>query len=393
MIKTELVGSAGQKLNLATNKKATISFAIAASQQGQASASIPLWYFDEKTALWMEEGSAIKTGNLYQGDVSHFSWWNCDLPSIMTPISGLVTDCQGVPLSNITILFNGMYTLTTNSAGAYQALWPLNMTLSAQVLATMNTGLVGNSNLIQAGPFTAGVTNILPDLIVPCSSSRLQGTLTDCNGNPVSGFVVITGSQQPTSQFCVNGVIDIPILPNVPVNIIAYVGIQSGNASAIGAQPGAAVNIGTIAVCNVNQETIVTLNGDGYNNQTFVIDTTSTNSIFIPGGPTTGLIISGSTLPQSLQCLIQIDFCGNATGNYPLGPNPTCNSDISMILNGVSYYPDDANSTNDFISVVSYGSIGENIRGTFFTHLSRIDSISGTIPITMSGTFNVPRRQ
>ena len=304
----------------------------------------------------------------------------------------MLVDCVGNPMANITIEFNGYYTLTTNSLGQYSAMWPNNVTLTAQVFASMNTGLAGNSNIIQGGPYTAP-SNVLPDLVVPCNTSRLIGYLKDCNGNNVSGYIVITGTQQPTSQYCANGEINIHVLPGMPVNLIAYVGNLSGTTSAVAGPQGSSVNIGVLTVCNVNQQSNIIINGDGFNNQSFNIDTTSTNSMYSPGGPSTAMIIAGYTIPSNEQVLLQIDFCGYGTGTYPLGPTPNCNSDISMILDGVSYYPDDANSTNDFISVVEFGEIGEMIKGTFFTHLARIDTLSGTIPITMSGTFMVPRRQ
>ncbi|HMT30636.1 MAG TPA: hypothetical protein PKD91_15275 [Bacteroidia bacterium] len=392
MMKTELVGSGGQKLNLAPQKKATINFAIASTQLSSATATIPLWYFDESKAMWMEEGTATKNGNKFQGDVAHFTWWNCDYPVQMCNIQGIVKDCLGVPLGNLTIQFNGMYTLTTNSQGQYQAMWPYTIPISAQVLMSMNPGLNANSNIIQAGPFSMNSTNVLPDLIVPCTTSKIKGALKDCNGNPVSGFVMITGTQMPVVSYCTNGIIDMTVLPSLPINILAYVRNFTGATSTISASPGQTLNIGNLNVCDVDQQSNIIINGDGYSNQHFEIDTTSTNTIFSPSGPSTGLIISGYTIPSNKQCLIQIDFCSAGAGMFPLGPTPVCNSDISMILDGVAYYPDDANSSDDFISVMEYGSTNEIIKGTFFTHLARVDTTSGNIPITMSGTFMVPRR-
>ncbi len=393
MMKTEIVGSAGQQLNLAPQKKATLKFSIANAQLSQATSLIPLWYFDEKSALWKEEGNALKVGTFFQGDVAHFTWWNCDYPVSMINIHGIVKDCFGVPLANTTILFNGIYTLTTNSNGIYSAQWPYSSQLNAQVLASMNSGITINSNIIQEGPFVTGSTNNLPDLIIPCSTSKLVGNLKDCSGNPVSGFVIVTGSQLPVVQYCPNGTIDLNVLPNLPLNLVAYVRNYSGATSIISAPIGSAATIGDLTVCNVDQQSNIIINGDGYNNQKFIIDTTTTNTIYSPSGPTTGLIISGYTSPGHKQCLIQIDFCGNNSGVFPLGPTLNCNSDVSMILDGIYYYPDDINSLNDFISVLEYGNIHEYIRGTYFTHLERIDSTNTGIPITMSGMFIVPRRQ
>jgi|SRR6185436_18678680 len=63
MLGVELTGSSGEALRLANGKAATTTFAIASSQLSSAPGSIPLWYFDETTSLWKEEGSATKVGN------------------------------------------------------------------------------------------------------------------------------------------------------------------------------------------------------------------------------------------------------------------------------------------------------------------------------------------
>jgi len=65
-------------LQLATGKNATVTFPIATATQSTAPATIPLWFFDETKGMWIEQGSATKTGNTYVGTVSHFTWWNCD---------------------------------------------------------------------------------------------------------------------------------------------------------------------------------------------------------------------------------------------------------------------------------------------------------------------------
>ena len=50
-----------------------------ASQTGIAPETINLWYFDEENGYWKEEGQAIKDGNKYVAEVTHFTWWNCDI--------------------------------------------------------------------------------------------------------------------------------------------------------------------------------------------------------------------------------------------------------------------------------------------------------------------------
>ena len=78
MMAVELNGSNGEPLQLATGKTATLTMPIAVATQAAALATIPLWFFDETKGMWVEQGSATKTGNTYIGTVSHFTWWNCD---------------------------------------------------------------------------------------------------------------------------------------------------------------------------------------------------------------------------------------------------------------------------------------------------------------------------
>lgn len=41
--------------------------------------TIPLWYFNEESGLWVEEGYTTRQGDEYVGSVKHFTWWNCDI--------------------------------------------------------------------------------------------------------------------------------------------------------------------------------------------------------------------------------------------------------------------------------------------------------------------------
>ena len=41
--------------------------------------TIPLWYFNEESGLWVEEGYSTRQGDEYVGSVRHFTWWNCDI--------------------------------------------------------------------------------------------------------------------------------------------------------------------------------------------------------------------------------------------------------------------------------------------------------------------------
>jgi len=80
----------GAPVQLAPGRKATIEIPIYTSRNLDGSdvvagASIPLWSLDERTALWVQEGSGTVVANTaspselaLRAEVGHFSWWNCD---------------------------------------------------------------------------------------------------------------------------------------------------------------------------------------------------------------------------------------------------------------------------------------------------------------------------
>lgn len=104
----------GQRLQLAKGQTATIRIPLS-TRSSERPASIPLYYWDDQQALWIQEGSAqlrgnAETGHYYEGTVSHFTLWNADRPiDESVTITGCVRDPQGqpVPAAQYTLLSNG----------------------------------------------------------------------------------------------------------------------------------------------------------------------------------------------------------------------------------------------------------------------------------------------
>ena len=77
---------------------------------------IPLWYLNEDSGIWIQEGSGVvvdsassKTGFALRGEVSHFTWWNIDVPVDTANIS------VKVDLSDPTINTAGLTAVVTGS--------------------------------------------------------------------------------------------------------------------------------------------------------------------------------------------------------------------------------------------------------------------------------------
>ena len=81
MVGVELTDAAGAPVELADGQTATLTMPLSAEALAAAPATIPLWYFDEGAGIWREEGEATLDGDAYVGEVRHFTFWNCDIPT------------------------------------------------------------------------------------------------------------------------------------------------------------------------------------------------------------------------------------------------------------------------------------------------------------------------
>src|SRR5205814_609485 len=97
------------------------------------------WYFDETSGLWKEQGTATKMGANYVGDVSHFSFWNCDYASSFINLDITVLDSSGNPIPNLWLKVTPVDSTlwprwgTTNAAGFVSGLVPDNQQLLIQI--------------------------------------------------------------------------------------------------------------------------------------------------------------------------------------------------------------------------------------------------------------------
>lgn len=102
--------SAGNDLNLKQGSVSTIHIPLS-DKSDNPPATIPLYYYDKTSGLWVEEGSAnlMQDGDnaYYEGEVSHFSTWNADAQFEQVLIHGCIEDIHGKRLSNMNIVAQG----------------------------------------------------------------------------------------------------------------------------------------------------------------------------------------------------------------------------------------------------------------------------------------------
>lgn len=284
MLAVELRGSGGEDLNLAEGSTSEIKIPVDASLMSIAPATIPLWYFDETTGYWKEEGQATLQGNMYVGTVSHFSFWNCDIPAEAITLCVTTTDEDNVPLANMSVSITSATFGTTygytNENGEVCGYVPSNESL---VLNVYSYNFCDDASLYTEtiGPFNSdsSITVVVPDN-PDVIQETVVGTFNTCNGQPVSdGYVQLSYGNQTFIDAVTNGDFEINLLRCTESNTFGieasdYVNLQvTDSISYTFTTP--LTNIGTISACNAVTEFIEYTIDDG--ESVFIFENISAN--------------------------------------------------------------------------------------------------------------------
>ena len=268
MMAVELTGAGGEKLQLGAGKTATLTFPIPTALLAQAPATIPLWSFNDTTGLWKEEGIATKQGNNYVGTVSHFSFWNCDIPYNVIDFKTTIKDQNGngvypalvtLKTTSDTVTSYGYgYTDTTGFVGGKI---PKGKTLQLKVWNKCNEVIYTK----EIGPFSADADLGTITITIGASTQyTFSGTVVNCT------FAAVT-----------NGLVDISI------DSMHYrTAVNNGSFSA------------TVARCNNEPTTAVLTAYDLSTNQS---------------GPATNVAVNSTTVNAG-----QINGCGTPLERYLL---------------------------------------------------------------------------
>ncbi|MEP6674129.1 MAG: Ig-like domain-containing protein [Ferruginibacter sp.] len=392
MSAVELTGASGELLQIASGKKATLTFPLPASLAATAPASIPLWYFDETNGLWKEDGAATKTGNTYVGDVSHFSYWNCDIPfSNAVQFDLTVVDVAGNPVQNANVQFsysNGGYTGChgiTDSAGHVSGSIPANASLILQVFSYQ---VCPNTPVYTQAVTTTNVNISLGTITLSATSSyvaEISGIVLDCNGLPVTngyvmlqlGYINIRGNTNSSGVFHINTI----ICGNNSVATIFAIDLttlQQSTTTSINLVNGQN-NLGNITACGTSALAFInyTLNG------TPVAITFPTGTIY--------------QLPDSTQ------FPALRMGGYEALTNNIVNS-ASMTISNQNIAPGSIQDLLKFesaqtgsttiptpiaVNITEYGSIGQYIAGNYIGTV--VGAALPNTSYTLSCSFRVKR--
>ncbi|KQT21910.1 hypothetical protein ASG31_00775 [Chryseobacterium sp. Leaf404] len=269
MLHVQLTGASGQNLQIANGHTAEMTVAIDAAQTSTAPATIPLWSFNETTGIWQEEGVATKVGSAYVGNVSHFSWWNCDAQFPQCLLNVHIQNSTAQPLSNVTVkIFRQNQNSTsaiTDGNGNASGIVPAGENLTLKIYDACNNVILTNN----IGPFTNNSTNTLPAITIAQSLSNtitISGTLKDCSGNNVTNGVANLSYTAGTNYFSnfstlvTNGSFSFNVLSCAASQQLTFAGADFTNLQTTGdinfTATSPTTNLGNLTVCTAATEFI-----------------------------------------------------------------------------------------------------------------------------------------
>jgi hypothetical protein len=339
MMAIELSGSGGEKLQLAQGKPATLTFPIPASLQSRAPASIPLWYFNDTTGLWKEEGSAVKQGQNFVGKTTHFSFWNCDVPYPLVDFKAVIKGGNGIPIGHANVVISGsingsntMGNNTTNVEGMISGKIPANQSLQLSIYSPCGE-LLQKQNI---GPFSAaadmGTITVASYKEVPIT---LTGSLSNCAGALIKDGavdVLLDGTYYRTAV--TNGLFSIKV-PRcvVTAGIAKITGVDYGTMQQSNeitqTVKDTLHNFGLIATCGTSIERYIVLKFRG---ETIT---------FLPPTDTINLTSNGGPFVQNAK-----NYTRNATLNFaypsfmtpnPVEPFPVTSIFLNLYIDGIHF--------------------------------------------------------
>jgi len=267
MINVNLEDSNGNPLNIREGFTATITLPIPA-QLTTAPNEIPLWSFNETYGVWAEDGQATNINGNYVGEVSHFSWWNCDVPSNFINLDLTLVDQNDIALEyyQVGLAFatdsSACYYSYTSSEGFVSGAVPKD-----QELLLVIRGICGETVYSTTiGPFADDTS--LGDLVITGSevnNTQILGRLVDCNGDAITngGLIIRIGAYEYIRSI-ENGDFDIYVSSCDGTTDLEVIGLDFDAAlesDPVTGQAGTTVNTGDISVCdNPITESILTLN-------------------------------------------------------------------------------------------------------------------------------------
>ena len=382
VMRVNLTGNSGEKLQLASGKTSEITMDIPASMVATAPATIPLWYFDENLGMWKEEGSATKQGNKYVGTVKHFTDWNCDVPGDNATVKGIVVDCKGRPFPGV-VVRTGQSSTVSDQNGKFERRVPTGVPFTVKAEAAQNAGL--ESQTVNVPALSKDQVYDVGNLNMPCPA-LVKGNIK-FNGASKWGIVTLSwtgGSKTDFTDYEGNFKIIAPANKRATIWVYTFDN-QTGSKEITTPSEGDSIDVGTIDLTgNISVgDNYFTLNGDGYSNKKFTLLVETNfliNMCYDPKDNTTYGWSYSNTGGDTIALLIQ--FKGQNLGSAD-------SSSIYLILNSKSYFSEYGDVA---LSVTKYGNIGDLIEGNYNGKIWRYSNDYTTrVDVNINGKFSLVR--
>jgi hypothetical protein len=380
MVVVELKSSNGDLLQIKQGEKVELRMEVPADLLAHAPATIPMWYFDEETGFWNEEGEASLEGNTYTAQVGHFSYWNYDawFPAVKWGASFVYED--GTPASQVSVCITiidleATKCAYTNEDGIVCGLVAADELLLMEVMSPCGDVILSQ----QIGPFSD--STMMGPFTIPSSGvafTEVSGSAINCAGEPVrNGFAKIrindisyytvldsvTGEFSLTAMNCdvsdaTITVVDIDELKQSLPQTYSYAAV---------------IDAGIITVCE-NLTEYIDLEVESFPDHfVYLLPNVGTQSLLT--------YISASDSTINGYKYFYVNFEGTTPGTYtPQG------FEIGMTLPTAEF----ATATVVTIQVTYYGGPGDYIQGTLNGTL-KTDPSNGSDEYAFTGTFSVLR--
>ena len=179
VIDVVLKDAQGNRLQLAPGALATLTFPLDASaSHDPGTPTVPLWYLDTATGIWVQEGVATRTGTTYVAQVAHFTPWNLDRPFADSAIKEVrVKGLGDVPVSDARVIVEGTgYRQIANTGENGVAV--LTVRPGDVIRVTAYKGTLSSSTITETAP-SAGqrLVNVV-DLVEPLATAMLTWSNT-----------------------------------------------------------------------------------------------------------------------------------------------------------------------------------------------------------------------
>lgn len=373
MIHVELKDSNGQKLQIKNGHTAEIKLKIDTTQLSSCPTNIPLWHFDDTQGLWLEDGVASKVGNYYVGNVSHFSWWNCDAPFEQSFLRLKVKDQNGNPISGLAVtlkrqsLNDFIRQGYTDTNGIVSGIIPKNEILEMKVFneqSCQNEIYSGNiGGFSEVNNEIEIIVNINPNQLI-----HVKGSLLNCNSEVIqNGYMVFDFFGSYYTNYIENGIVDFYIPICSSVNAVDFSFYDFENNFSIDNMTinviNNSINLNNIPICQISEFV-------SYKIDNQPVKTIGQNITF-------GINIYNQVSINALNGLNTLTLTGQATGSG-------INSLSTFQLNGTDFDMITQNSGQIQYNSSPIGDVGEYVDITFngiYNDSSGSHELSGVIHV------------